>query len=498
MSGFDREFWNRAERLPAQGIGLSVDVFSPDLLQLHHALGESGAPPDYCEVFKAPTGELARVRAALPDTAFAYHGEGLWLIDPEMRTRCPWEKQVRTIARHAETLGAVWVNHECASKQFMGYSFGTYLPPLFTKAAAEVAAAHVTLCQQRLDHWYEAMGDCNSAPLFLLELPPLTYFAFGDLTSAEFFAHLVKGAPCGLVLDIGHLWTVWRYRERKRGTDLKEFARELLNVFPLHRVIQIHIAGLACAAPSERELEIPAWIDAHAAPVPAVLWDLLHQVLAHPGLTSLKGVALEVDTKAIPLIVQEFGRLRNRVGAACLRDRMPEAIGCDTARRSAAREIPTGADTDLSAVYTAYVRVVSGQESLENSLMECLSEHLDQEGLRRYTAEYLPEELLRWGGDLEDLFPKIWQELRQRGISGEDFVRFWFHHPASSREAYDFFYIKLDRWVTFIRQVAPDLAGETAREAEVFRSLHAKLNDEPNEQEALVEPSGKSAHNSNQ
>jgi uncharacterized protein (UPF0276 family) len=498
MSSLDRKFWNRAKRLPARGIGLSVDVFTPDLLQLHHALEENGTRPDYLEVFKAPTAELARVRAALPDTAFAYHGEGLWLIDPEMRTRYLWEKEVRTIACHAETLGAAWINHECASKQFMGYSFGTYLPPLFTKSSAAVAAAHVMLCQERLDHWYEARGNANSAPLILLEVPPLTYFAFGDLTSAEFFASLVERAACGLVLDIGHLWTMWRYREQTRGTDLRKFTQEFLDVFPLSRVIQIHIAGLACAAASEPHLQVPAWIDAHAAPVPPVLWDLLHQVLAHPGLTSLKGVALEVDTKAISLIVQEFDRLRSEAGQACFRERMPEPIDCNMARRSAPGEIPSDEDAQLSSVYTAYARVISGQESLEHSLLECLSEHLDREGLRRYTAEYLPEELLTWGGDLEYLFPRIWQALRQRGISGEDFVRFWFHHPASSRDAYDFFYIKLDRWISFLRQVAPDLVEETAREAAVFRSLHAELNDEPNDLEALIKPSGNSERNSNQ
>src|SRR5256886_12176285 len=67
------------------------------------------------------------------------------------------------------------------------------------------------------------------------------------------------------------------------------------------------------------ESDVPLWIDAHAAPVPQVLWRLLDRVLSHPGLTSLKGVALEVDTKAVPLIVEEFGELREPSATMALR-----------------------------------------------------------------------------------------------------------------------------------------------------------------------------------
>ena len=144
-----------------------------------------------------------------------------------------------------ESLGAAWVNHECASKQFAGYSFGTYLPPLFTRAAAEVTAANAVRCQRVLNQCAEAAA-APQAPLLLLELPPLTYFSFGDLAAAEFFAAIAQAAPCGFVLDIGHLWTMWRYGERAR-TSLEAFTETFLEAFPLDRVIQVHLAGLASA-----------------------------------------------------------------------------------------------------------------------------------------------------------------------------------------------------------------------------------------------------------
>ena len=168
-------FETRAARIPVHGIGLSVDVFSPDLLELHQALESAGSPPEYLEIFKSPTRELARVHTALPGVPLAYHAEGLWLIDPAMRAATPWRQAVETIARHAETIGAGWVNHECAGKQFGGYSVGTYLPPLLTGAAAKAVAANAAWAQEGLNEWFARKGKPDAAPLLLLELPPLTY-----------------------------------------------------------------------------------------------------------------------------------------------------------------------------------------------------------------------------------------------------------------------------------------------------------------------------------
>ena len=483
MDLWDCEFRRRASLLRYHGIGLSVDAYSPDLLDLHRALVEAGLRPDYLELFKASAGELTRLREALPGTTFAYHAEGLWLIDPEMRSRYPWLPEIDRIARHAEILRAEWVNHECASKQFGGYAFGTYLPPLFIHAAADATAAHVVECQQRLDAWWERKA--LPAPLLLLELPPLTYFSFGDLSPCEFFALLAEKAPCGFVLDIGHLWTLWRYRERQRRVSLDRFVEEFLTRFPLDRVIQIHLAGLAPAHANEPDSGSPAWIDAHAAGVPDVLWDLLRRILADPRLTMLKGVALEVDTKAISVIVDEFRRLRQDAAADWLPDPARQhGIPPDLTHVRRCLQVP--APNELPELYRSFVRVVSGQEPLEHSRLVPLSDSLDRAGLHRYTTEYLPHELMIWGGDLEALFPKVWQTLRARGIGGEDFVRFWFQQSPDSQAGYDFFDMKLDRWAAFVRSVAPDLARETDEEARLLRVLHAEFNDEPKDQRDTV------------
>ena len=468
MQHCDREFYNRAARILLHGAGLSVDVFSPELVDLDSALEQAGLRPDYWEVFEASSAELTRIRRALAPTPCAYHAEGVWLIDPELVSRFPWVEQTRRMARHAENLGAAWINHECASKQFAGYSFGTYLPPLFTRAAAEVTAANAVRCQRVLDQCFESTAS-RPAPLLLLELPPLTYFSFGDLAPAEFFVQIAQAAPCGFVLDIGHLWTIWRYGQRN-GVSLDSFTKTFLEAFPLHRVIQIHLAGLASAHPANKS-DVPLWIDAHAAPVPQVLWRLLDRVLSHPGLTSLKGVALEVDTKAVPLIVEEFGDLRERSATVDLR-----TDSASKPRPSHSQPLPSSGTGVLAELYGTYARVVSGQQTVEKSSLEPLSQNLNREGLHQYVRDYLPNELLHWGGDLEDLFPQLSRTLKERGISEQEFVRFWFRQPYPAQDAYDFFDIKLDRWMEFVREVAPDLAEETQREVTVLQRLHAELN----------------------
>ena len=471
-----KEFAARIARIPVHGIGLSVDVFSPDLLELHQALESAGSPPEYLEIFKSPTRELARVHAALPGVPLAYHAEGLWLIDPAMRSATPWRQAVETIARHTEVIGAGWANHECAGKQIGGYSFGTYLSPLLADASAKAVAANAAWAQECLDEWCARKGRPRAVPLLLLELPPLTYFGFGDLPVSEFFAQIAERTSCGMVLDIGHLWTHWRYRERRRFRSPEAFAAEFLATFPLDRVVQIHLAGLGVHEKDESLNRLPYWIDRHDAPVPGVLFDLLRQVLGHPRLTALKGIALEVDTKAVPVIVEEFGRLLEE--PAC-RESLRQA-SC----RSASPPVRTNdgagpALQGLAELYGVYARVASGQEVLESSGIASLAEGVDLEGLHRYVTCYLPHELLCWGGDLAQLFPAIWKSLEKRGVTATDFVRFWFRQSRPVADPYDFFYLKLERWVEFVGEVAPDLLEQAQSEAGILRALHAELNDEP-------------------
>lgn len=128
-------------------------------------------------------------------------------------------------------LESAWLNHECATKYMAGYAFGTYLPPLYSDLSARVTADNLCFLQDQLDRQVRLQG--GHTPLVLLEMPPLTYFACGSLPIADFFRMVIQRTPCGLVLDIGHLWTVYRYTGAWRQQSLQAFAAEFLEAFPL-------------------------------------------------------------------------------------------------------------------------------------------------------------------------------------------------------------------------------------------------------------------------
>jgi hypothetical protein len=242
MTSIEQEFQSRVSRIPQQGLGLSVDVYTPDVFEVVEALDQASLSYGYLEMFKASQGALADLRRRLPHARLQYHAEGIWITQPGLERSAQFDTALTTAAEHLATLGCAWMNHECAAKQMAGYSFGTYLPPLFIKASADVVAENATLIQRCLAASGSFAAGCE--PLLLIEIPPLTYFGFGDMSVAEFFRRVTAQAPCGLVLDIGHVWTIYRYTGEWRCRGLTEFLTEFLEAFPLDRVVQIHLAGL--------------------------------------------------------------------------------------------------------------------------------------------------------------------------------------------------------------------------------------------------------------
>jgi hypothetical protein len=504
MNPIIETFERRARVIPDHGLGLSVDLYSPDLFDLIQALeteaGDAGAPCGYLEIFKAAEQGLAWVRQRVPGLSVNYHAEGLWVTQPDMATAYPWEGELESAARHLRMLGSHWLTHECASKQMAGYSFGTYLPPVYTRAAAAAVARNVDCVQRALDR--RLGGGEGQGPLLLLEMPPLTYFAFGDLPVPEFFRLVAEATPCGLVLDIGHLWTVSRYTGAWRSQSLEEFVQTFLERFPLDRVIQIHVAGLAVhetigLAPSNQGAECsvpvpvfgadgapvprrepPWWIDAHGAPIPDVLFDMLEQVLAHPGLANLKGIALEVDTKSIPEIVREFGAFRRRFARWAERSG-PVGIGGNTSAVTAARpDARLSADheagADLAHLYADYARAAAG---------------VDREAIRRLPAlgiqpgtieayrTYLRHEILAWGGALTDMFPQTCKALERAGVTLGEFVAFWFREARPVTTPYDFFLLKVERFLEFVGETLLSAAALAAREADELRQAYQTANE---------------------
>ena len=481
---YHREFIRRLGTIPVHGLGLSVDIHAPNLDSLRRNLQERQVPPAYLEVFRTTPMALASVRKEAGDALLTYHGEGLWVTQPEMADAAAFEQEISEAVGHLLLLQSAWLNHECATKYLAGYHYGTYLPPLYTPLSATVVADNTRLVQHLLDQQCRLAN--GSTPLVLLEMPPLTYFVAGTMPIPRFFRVVSEQAPCGLVLDVGHLWTVFRYSGAHRAMSLTRFVEVFLNEFPLDRVVEIHVAGLAIHE-SHRSLTsrlnggldddaIPTWIDAHAAPIPTVLFEMLDQILSHPQLTSLKGLALEVDTKPIELIVDEFAEFSRRYGPLFPRLSNAESAVQDS-QACSVLEGPrsTPAMQMLGAAYDRYARVLAGKTDPVGA--EWSHDTANSQDLDLYRSVYLPYEILHWGGKVEDMFVESCRRLRERDVSIEGFVKFWFREPRPLSGTYDFFLLKVDLFVQFVHEVAPELHGIVEQEAEELRRAYRFANE---------------------
>lgn len=476
-----QDFQRRLREIPPQGMGLSVDVYSPDLFELVKRLRERGLQPGYLEVFKATTTALTAVRRALPDIPLAYHGEGLWITQPDVQDSPFFQQDIGEMVTQLNSLQSLWLNHECAMKQMAGYSFGTYVPPLYTQLSAQMVADNIATVQQAMDR--QGRRADGTAPLFLLELPPLTYFAAGTIPIPHFFQLVIARVPCGLVLDIGHLWTVYRYTAACRRMSLEQFVKEFLDDFPLERVVEVHLAGLAChesIGEPEGGKGLPEWIDAHAAPIPAILFAMLEQVLARPNLVSLRAVALEVDTKPIEMIVEEYAAAV-RCFSLLVQQTMARGMAAERSTSltlppfSAQKSMGQSDRRQLRDDYGRYAQIISGQASIAGPEWQEVA--TEATGLTRYRTTYLPHEILHWGGDLTEMFPQTCRALAERGICLTEFVAFWFRAPRPLTHSYDFFLLKIERFLEFVTERAPDVRVCAEQESDMLRWAYAQVNE---------------------
>jgi uncharacterized protein (UPF0276 family) len=476
-----QDFQRRLREIPAQGMGLSVDVYTPDLFELVHTLRERGHQPGYLEVFKAATTALTRVRQAMPDIPLAYHGEGLWITQPDVQTSPFFQLDVDEIITQLTSMQSLWLNHECAMKQLAGYSFGTYVPPLYTPLSAKVVADNIATVQQVMDR--QSRRADGNAPLFLLEMPPLTYFSAGTIPIPEFFRLVTTSVPCGLVLDIGHLWTVYRYTAACRRISLERFVGQFLDEFPLERVVEIHIAGLAChesVGEPKRGEGLPEWIDAHAAPIPSILFTMLEQVLSHSNLVSLRAVALEVDTKPIEMIVEEYAEFVRRflplVQQAMARGNTVKKVRGPMPHQVSVQGPLCRSDRQqLRDDYVRYAQIISGQVAVTGPEWQEVA--AEASGLTRYRTSYVPHEILHWGGDLAEMFPQTCRVLAERGIGLTEFVPFWFRSPRPLTHSYDFFLLKIERFFEFVTERLPEARVCVEQECEMLRLAYAQANE---------------------
>jgi hypothetical protein len=195
---------------------------------------------------------------------------------------------------------------------------------------------------------------------------------------------------------------------------------------------------------------------------------------------SLRGVALEVDTKSIEMIVEEYAETVRRfsflVQQVIARGRTVEQSTERTPRPASVQEPVCQSDRrQLRDDYARYAQIISGQVPITG--LEWQEVAIEATGLTRYRTSYLPHEILHWGGDLAEMFPKTCGALAERGIRLTEFVTFWFRSPRPITHSYDFFLLKIERFLEFVTERAPDARICAEQESEMLRLAYAQANE---------------------
>lgn len=441
----------RKENVPASlarirhmGIGLSTDLYFPPIEDLVRALsGESG--PDYLEIFRGRTQDLeqARTRIVPASIGLAYHGDTLWYTQTDFPENPAYIQEIRRANRHLDVLGSPWMIHECAHKSILGRTFGSYLPPVMEESSALWIRTNAIHLQSRLE-----------GRSLLVEIPPFPMFSLGTLSPGNFFSLLLDGTDLGMGLDIGHAMTA--YRLEKSRFDPADLAHWIRTTFPTNHIVQIHAGGLV---PFRTESGTDFWDD-HSRPIPALLWECLEAVLELCPLPALKGVALEVDNKEIPLILQEFSRFRDLVVRSWEQPSFPEDIA------------PSPNGEPEPSPFRDSLRIQ--QEHLYNCYLTTLL--TDDTGsplpLRgdpsRFRQRYYADEIWRFGGYVPDLFPATLALLNPvPGDLRQAFVSFFHTVGITELEPYDFLRTK----VTLIQLWIQDLSSRNLLQGKVVQRV---------------------------
>ena len=125
--------------------------------------------------------------------------------------------------------------------------------------------------------------------------------------------------------------------------------------------------------------------------------------------------------------------------------------------------------------YARYAQIISGQ--IPATCQEWQDVAADQAGLTSYRTSYLPHEILHWGGDLVEMFPQTCRILAERGVCLAGFVVFWFRAPRPLTESYDFFLLKIERFVEFVAELAPDVLACAEQEGDLLRQAYGQANE---------------------
>lgn len=163
------------------------------------------------------------------------------------------------------------------------------LPIPFTGATAKRVAARIREASDRLER-----------PMAIENISWYLELGKSTMDEAAFITEILERADCGLLLDVNNVFV----NASNHGFD----ARAWIDAVPLHRVVQLHIAG-------HEPWDDTLLVDTHGADVREEVRDLLSYVIERTGP---KPVLLERDSNIPPLseLLEEVASLQAVYDAA--------------------------------------------------------------------------------------------------------------------------------------------------------------------------------------
>lgn len=211
-----------------------------------------------------------------------YHHEGLDPVGPRL---CP-DDTIEGCAKNQKLLNPPWTVEELAVRHIDGKYCDFFFPAILNDACVKATIENLNALHARLP-----------GPL-LPENAPYE-FSVGAMHLCEFLTQVAHGADCGLVLDLGHLWS-WQLSVNKGDTP--DHGIEKLD---LSRIIEVHLAGARVEEYEGGQI----YRDLHGAgPIPEASFYLLRELL--PKLPNLKAITVEVEDATESAAVDQAQQVR--------------------------------------------------------------------------------------------------------------------------------------------------------------------------------------------
>lgn len=278
-------FENRMAAVPRLGIGVSTEygAFSaPNSLDIHRLRREypefAGFLEVGVEIHKGLDEDaIAWATAQLPTT---YHFLDINLDDPDSLS--PW--WISQTKVQLEQLNAAWMCGDAGLWHMGPREPGSMmlLPPISALDAVVPMA-------EGIQNLRETLG-IEVFP----ENPPGSVY-LGPLHLLDFYGRVVETADTGMVLDCAHL----AIYQRQKGYA----ACTALDGFPMHRIIELHVAGARVGSIDGLEFVE----DDHTPTVLPETWEILEWVI--PRAPNLKAVVFECERNPLEDTLAGFERI---------------------------------------------------------------------------------------------------------------------------------------------------------------------------------------------